>query len=362
MTIKLPATGYTDGDVVTNPSQSVSLEAMAAERYSRRQAIFGGAKATSLALMGTTMLAACGSDDGDGSMLVVSAGANAATSSGRVVELTGSASGVTLNSTGWTQTAGPSVALDGSGNTARFIAPSVAAATDLTFTYTAQPVIGTAQTATTTVRVSPAVLGFSAVAHSLADVVSVPAGYSVTVMTRLGDPLAAGVGAYANDGTDTDFAHRIGDHGDALHFFGLSAAGSRDDNSSTRGLMVQNHENLSEQYLHPNGPTNVSTGPRPEAEARKEIEAHGVSVSEFVDAGDRTWSYLANSAFNRRITPMTPMSMLGPAAGSDQMVTVFSNDGTMGRGTINNCANGISPWGTTLTCEENWAGYFRRDA
>ena len=362
MTNKFSETGYTDGDVDTNPSQTVSLEAMAAERYSRRQAIFGGARATSLALMGTTMLAACGSDDSGESKLLVSAGANAATSSGRVVVLNGSASGVTLSSTGWTQTAGPAVDLAVSGSSATFIAPSVAAATDLTFTYTAQPVIGTAQTATTTVRVSPAVLGFSAVPHSLADVVSVPAGYSVTVLTRLGDPLAAGVGAYANDGTDTDFAHRIGDHGDALAFFGLSEAGTRDDSSSTRGLLVQNHENLSEQYLHPNGPTNVATGPRPEAEARKEIEAHGVSVSEYVDAGNRSWSYLPTSPFNRRITPMTPMDLHGPAAGSAQFVTVYSNDGTKGRGTINNCANGIAPWGTNLTCEENWAGYFRRDA
>ena len=361
MTEGLPANGYTDGDVDTNPTTERSLESMAAERYSRRQALFRGAGATTMAFMGTALLAACGDDD-DQEGVSVSAGANAATSAGRVVTLTGSPeNGYGGYRTAWAQTSGTTVELIGSGSKVTFIAPAVAAATDLVFTFTATDSLGKARTGTTTIRVSPGVLGFTAVAHSLADVVKVPTGYSVTVMTRLGDPLATGVSAYANDGSDTNFAQRIGDHGDGLHFFGLSAAGGRDDNSSTRGLMVQNHENLNVQYLHRNGPTNVSTGPRPAAEAIKEIEAHGVSVSEYVDAGTRKWSYVPTGNLNRRITPNTPMTFHGPAAGSALLVTAYSTNGTAGRGTINNCANGMTPWATNLTCEENWAGYFRRD-
>ena len=56
------------------------------------------------------------------------------------------------------------------------------------------------------------------------------------------------------------------------------------------------------------------------------------------------------------------MSFSGPAAGTGYLMTKFSTDGSKTRGTLNNCANGSTPWGTYLTCEENWAGYFRRIA
>ena len=349
--------GYSDGDMDTNFSGNRPLESIVAERYSRRQTLFGGMSATAMAFFGTTLLAACGENN---EAPVVSAGQSATTSSGRIVTLAGTASDdKSVMTVAWTQTGGPDVELISTDSTTvSFLAPSVEASTDLTFSFEATDDQGKSTAAETTVTVTPAALGFDAVAKNLDDIVTVPAGYSVTVMTRLGDPLTAGTPAYANDGSDDGFANRIGDHGDALAWFGLDSSGNRDDDSSTRGLLVQNHENLNIQYLHPNGPT---AAPRPTAEALKEIEAHGVSVAEYLDSGDRSWSYVQDSAFNRRITPNTPVVFNGPASGSDWFITVASSTGTDGTGTINNCANGHTAWATGLTCEENWAYYFRRD-
>ncbi|KHL26056.1 phosphatase [Croceibacterium mercuriale] len=348
--------GYWDGDTDTNNMGSRSLESMAAERFSRRQTIMGSLQASVAAFLGTTLLAACRDDD-DAVAPTVSAGQDATVSAGRTVTLTGSATGA--GAAAWAQTGGPAVTLSGTGETVTFLSPGVAQNTPLTFTYGAAGG-GVTATDSTVITVTPAQLAFTAVPKSQSDVVVVPAGYNVTVLTRTGDPIAAGVPAYRNDGTDTNFAQRIGDHHDALAYFGLNAAGNKDLASSTRGLIVQNHENINNQYLHVNGSTNVSTGPRPEGEAIKEIEAHGVSVTEIRDTGNRQWTWVQDSRYNRRLTPNTPTVMRGPARGSDLLRTAYSPAGTDGRGTINNCANGVSVWSTVVTCEENWAGYFRR--
>lgn len=357
------ARGYSDGDVDTNTSDSPSLNVIVAERYSRRQTLLGGLGASSAAFLGTTLLAACDFLDSNNSPsgFVVDLNSSGTTTAGNPVTLNGSMIQGTSSSVQWSQVGGPAVQLSGANtNTASFIAPAVASGTPLEFKFEATGGSGQISSGTVVVNVNPAALGFAAVAKNLSDVVTVPAGYAVTVMTRLGDPIAAGVSAYANDGSDGNFAQRIGDHGDALYYYGLNAAGTRDDNSSNRGLLVQNHENLSVQYLHPNGPTNVASGPRPAAEALKEIEAHGVSVTEYRDNGNRSWTWVQNSALNRRVTPNTPVVFNGPARGSDFFKTVADATGTAGTGTINNCANGHTAWATNLTCEENWAGYFRR--
>jgi hypothetical protein len=346
--------GYTDGDVDTNFTNLPTLNEIADERFSRRQTMLGGLTASVSAFLGTSLLTACGSEDvAFPNETLVNAGQDAATSAGRIVTI----APTVANNAAFTveQFSGPTVALTGTGATRSFFAPGVSAPTTLGFRISAN-----GQVDDVTITVNPAQLGFTAVARNTNDVVTVPEGHNVKVLTRGGDPILPGVPEFRNDGTDTNFAGRVGDHGDALYYYGLSAAGTRDDNSSIRGLLVQNHENLNEQYLHVNGPTNVA-GVRPAAEAIKEIEGHGVSIVEIQDTGNRNWTYVPNSALNRRITPNTPMAINGPARGSDFFKTVASPTGTTCTGTINNCANGFTEWGTNLTCEENWAGYFRRD-
>jgi secreted PhoX family phosphatase len=212
----------------------------------------------------------------------------------------------------------------------------------------------------------PASLSFAAVSKSLADTVVVPAGYTASVLFRLGDPMAASVPAYKNDGTDepATYDRRAGDHHDAIQYFGLSDNGGYSPSSSSRGLLVQNHEAITPLFLHPNGPTISGTGTAAartvSGEVLREFYVHGVSIVEVNRAANGTWSYKQDSSFNRRVHTLTDCEISGPARGSAMMITKYSPTGTRTRGTVNDCAHGYTPWGTYLACEENWAGYFRR--
>ena len=203
-------------------------------------------------------------------------------------------------------------------------------------------------------------LGFVAVAKNVKDDVTIAQGYTATPLYALGDPLSSSAEPYKNDGTDTNFDNRAGDHHDGMEYFGLNATGTgRDSNSNDRGLLVMNHEALTDQFLHAGGTT---SNPRPGSESDKEIPAHGVSIVEVRKNSSGKFEYQRVSAFNRRITPLTEIEMRGVVRGNALVRTKYSTTGFNCRGTINNCGTGYTPWGTFLTGEENWAGYFTRSA
>ena len=210
-------------------------------------------------------------------------------------------------------------------------------------------------------------LSFVPVPKSTADVLTVPDGYTARPLFALGDPIKDAIPAWKGDGSEDgpSYANRAGDHHDGMYFFGLAASGSTPDpKSSDRGILCMNHEALTTTYLHADGETREDVGgvvTRTEAdECIKEMNAHGVSVIEVKKTAGQF--AVVKGSLNRRITTFTEMELTGPVRGDSQVVTKFSTNGTKTRGTVNNCANGYTPWGTYLTCEENWAGYFARAA
>ncbi len=192
-------------------------------------------------------------------------------------------------------------------------------------------------------------LGFDSIAGSKTDAVAVAAGYSAQVLAPWGTPLNSQAGEWKNDGTNTalDQANSVGMHHDGMRFFPLNG-------SSTDGLLCINHEYIDRDALHYDGAIRNSEL------VRKEINAHGVSVIR-VQLIDANWQVIKDDAHNRRFTAATEMDIAGPLAMSAALVTPFSPDGDKARGTLNNCGNGYTPWGTYLTCEENWPGYFVAD-
>ncbi|GGA66132.1 dTDP-D-glucose 4,6-dehydratase [Neiella marina] len=201
--------------------------------------------------------------------------------------------------------------------------------------------------------VSKASLGFDSIAGSKTDAVSVPPGYTAQVLAPWGQPITAEGSAWQADGTNnaTDQANAMGMHHDGLHFFPLNDEG-------TDGLLCVNHEYIDQNALHPNGSDKDADGIRSSVDqVRKEINAHGVAVVRIQLQGGQ-WQTVDNDPLNRRYTGATTMDISGPLANSSMLETPFSPDGSQARGTLNNCGNGYTPWGTYLTCEENWPGYF----
>jgi len=192
-------------------------------------------------------------------------------------------------------------------------------------------------------------LGFKSVPVSSADTVVVPEGYSVQVIAPWGDPvgLSGESPAFKADASNSaaEQEAQLGMHHDGIHFFA--------QNGSTSGLLVMNHEYSDDGLLHADGMATWTA-----AKVRKAQAAHGVSVCE-VEQKDGRWALVRPSPWARRITANTPMSLSGPAAGHALLQTAADGSGTRVLGTFNNCASGITPWGTYLTCEENFINYFK---
>ena len=196
-------------------------------------------------------------------------------------------------------------------------------------------------------------IGFKAIASNTLDTVTLPEGYQWQVLTSWGDVVLPGGVAFdpQTRGTAASQELAMGDNNDGMSFFSLGA---------DHGVIAVNNEYTNYEYLFTNGKCSSLE------DARKAQAAHGVTVFEVrrvkgvwtAQTNSNAASGFAGAKLNRRITANTPMRLSGPAAGSALLKTNADTTGTSVLGTFNNCANGRTPWGTYLTCEENFNGYF----
>ncbi|KJK09342.1 hypothetical protein D3C81_536290 [compost metagenome] len=190
-------------------------------------------------------------------------------------------------------------------------------------------------------------LGFASIPSATADSISLPPGYQSSVLISWGQPLHSGGPSFDPSGQGTAKAQELqfGDNNDGMSLFPFPD----DDN---RALMAINNEYTNYRYLFAHGGQ-----PRSAEEVHKAQAAEGVSVIEVKRSNGR-WQFVQGSPYNRRVHGNSPIRVSGPAAGDAWLKTAADNSGRKVLGTFQNCANGKTPWGTYLTCEENFTDCF----
>ncbi|WP_027668612.1 PhoX family protein [Rhizobium leguminosarum] len=196
---------------------------------------------------------------------------------------------------------------------------------------------------------------FSEVEAGVDDKHHVAEGYDADILLRWGDAVLPGAPQFDPAKQTADAQNKqFGYNNDYVGFIPL-------DGSSEHGLLVVNHE-----YTNPHlmfaGLVQVVDGKIKQGALSKEqvdveMAAHGGTIVEIRKTGGK-WQVVADGKYNRRITANTPMEITGPAAGNDRLKTSADATGTRAIGTINNCAGGVTPWGTYIMAEENFHGYF----
>jgi len=194
---------------------------------------------------------------------------------------------------------------------------------------------------------SSTLLGFDSIPTATHDSISLPPGYKASVLISWGQPLHADGPLFDPSGKGTAAAQetQFGDNNDGMSLFPFPG----DDN---RALMAINNEYTNYRYLFDHG-----QDPQSADDVHKALACEGLSVIE-VQRKDGHWRFVQGSPYNRRIHGNSPTRLSGPAAGHDWLKTAADSTGEHVLGTFQNCANGKTPWGTYLTCEENFTDCF----
>lgn len=220
-----------------------------------------------------------------------------------------------------------------------------------------KPAAAFAQTANSTTSATPlSTLTFAEIAKHSGMSHRVAEGYDANLLIRWGDRLTATASAFDPLAQSAENQQQqFGYNNDFLAYMPFPL-GSRNSN---HGLLCANHEYSSSYLMFPDLPYDDTIAMRTtKAQVEVEMASQGHSVVEVRRVGEK-WEPVIGSPYNRRISPYaTDIAVSGPAAGHARMQTAEDPSGKLVRGTFANCAGGVTPWGTVLTCEENFDGNF----
>jgi uncharacterized protein len=171
---------------------------------------------------------------------------------------------------------------------------------------------------------------FTAIAASSDDAFEVPPGFRADVLISWGDIFRDGKRRSLRYGFNNDF----------LAYFPLRG--------SSEGLLFVNHEYPDPFFLHGYKPTGA---PKVPAQVQEEQDNVGNSIVHIRRRRNGRWKVVSPSPYNRRIYGDRPdLEFTGPLVGAPGI-------GASAHGSTANCSGGITPWGTALSCEENFDGY-----
>lgn len=188
-------------------------------------------------------------------------------------------------------------------------------------------------------------LNFEAIATSTSDSIILPKGYSSSTLMSWGDPIFANAPQFNPNGKQDSKAQALqfGDNTDGMSVFPLS---------NDRAILAVNNEYTNYEFLFEHQGKAMTADDVLKAQA-----AVGITIVEIAKKNGQ-WVMDPTGKANRRITANTEMKMTGSAAGHNLLKTKADPTGKKVLGTFNNCANGETPWGTYLTCEENFNDFF----
>ncbi len=192
---------------------------------------------------------------------------------------------------------------------------------------------------------------FEAIGIATDHEIHVPAGYKSQVLVRFGDALwSEADNAYSPESAvSVEMSDKVfGENTDGMELFVIDG----------KEVIVVNSEYANPKINLPDAPDGVPQS-ADQVQILKNIQ--GVTVME-IAMGETGYQVVKDSPFNRRITHETEMTLAGPLAGHDLVKTNADPEGRTVKGTMNNCGSGKTLWGTYLTCEENFNGYFGNTA